>query len=116
MIEMEEMTKYLERGLFRPYVLWKCSKSQISGMDLLDAEKVHQHVLSPGKLYPVLHKLMSDGLLTEEPRIEHGRIHKYYRTTSKGVKALEKLRIDLGPPMKDFLVEWLRDSIEARTA
>jgi len=104
---MDEMTRYLERGLFRPYVLWICSRNLVSGMDLLDAERTHKHILSPGKLYPVLHKLTQEGYLEEERRIEHGKVHKYYRTTARGKQALERLREDLGPPMKDFLIDWL---------
>ncbi len=107
---MDELTRYLESGLFRPYVLWICSKSAISGTDFLNVERTHDHVLSPGKLYPVLHQLTRDGLLKEEMRIEHGKVHKYYRTTSKGMKSLEALRSDLGPPMKRFLLDWLRPS------
>lgn len=107
---MDEMTRFLERGLFRPYVLWICSKSAISGTDFLNVEKMHDHVLSPGKLYPVLHQLMEDGLLEEEVRVEHGKVHKYYTTTGKGRESLELLRSDLGPPMKTFLMDWLRPS------
>lgn len=105
---MDDMTRFLERGLFRPYVLWICSRSPISGTDFLTVERMHDHVLSPGKLYPVLHQLMEDGLLEEENRIEHGKVHKYYTTTEKGMKSLELLRSDLGPPMKNFLMDWLK--------
>lgn len=104
---MDEMTRYMERGLFRPYVLWVCSKSSISGTDFLNVERMHNHTLSPGKLYPVLHQLMDEGLLEEEERIEHGKVHKYYSTTRLGEEMLARLRSDLGPPMKHFLEEWL---------
>ena len=110
---MDEMTRFLERGLFRPYVLWMCSKTAISGTDILNVEKMHNHVLSPGKLYPVLHRLMKDGLLREEIRIEHGKVHKYYTTTEKGERSLKLLRSDLGPPMKRFLMDWLETSSRA---
>ena len=35
---------------------------------LLNVERMHNHTLSPGKLYPVLHKLMDEGMLEEEVR------------------------------------------------
>jgi PadR family transcriptional regulator PadR len=104
---MDEMTRHLERGLFRPYVLWLCSKAPVSGMDFMEVERSHHHDLSPGKLYPVLHELLKEGFLEEEIRIEHGKVHKYYTTTKQGREALERLRRELGPPMKDFLFEWL---------
>ncbi|MEM3852260.1 MAG: helix-turn-helix transcriptional regulator [Methanomassiliicoccales archaeon] len=104
---MDELTRYLEGGLFRPYVIWLCSKGPVSGTDVLEAEKMHSHYLSPGKLYPVLHQLLEDGLLEEEIRVEHGKVHKYYTATEKGRLALEQLKSELGPPMKDFLFDWL---------
>lgn len=104
---MDELTRHLESGLFRPYVLWLCSKAPVSGMDVMEAERMHNHYLSPGKLYPVLHKLMKEGLLKEEIRVEHGKMHKYYTATEQGIIALERLKEELGPPMKDFLFEWL---------
>ncbi len=110
---MEEMTRRLESGLFRPYILWICSKSATSGTDLLTVERTHDHVLSPGKLYPVLHQLAEDGLLQEESRIEHGKVHKYYKTTSEGMKSLARLRSDLGPPMKNFLIDWLMPAVRS---
>lgn len=48
-------------------------------------------VWKDGMLYPVLHRMEDQGLITSEWRIlENGRKRKYYRLRAEGKKALEK--------------------------
>jgi len=45
--------------------------------------------LKEGTLYPILHALEADGLVSaKEKESETGRMRKYYRITKKGLKAL----------------------------
>ena len=47
--------------------------------------------LKEGTLYPILHALEADRLVTvREKEAETGRVRKYYRITRKGMKALEE--------------------------
>jgi len=47
--------------------------------------------LKEGTLYPILHTLEAEGLVTvREREAETGRVRKYYRITRKGQKALEE--------------------------
>lgn len=47
--------------------------------------------LKEGTLYPILHALEADKLVTAQEReAETGRKRKYYRITKKGLKALEE--------------------------
>ena len=47
--------------------------------------------LKEGTLYPILHTLEAEGLVTvREREAETGRVRKYYRITRKGRKALEE--------------------------
>ena len=47
--------------------------------------------LKEGTLYPILHTLEADRLVTvREKEAETGRIRKYYRITKKGLKVLEE--------------------------
>ena len=47
--------------------------------------------LKEGTLYPILHALEADRLVTvREKEAETGRARKYYRITRKGMKALEE--------------------------
>ena len=56
-------------------------------------EVLSQGMLSwdDGTLYPVLHRLENEGLLTSTWRkAESGRRRKYYALTDKGLRALER--------------------------
>ncbi|MBE6995967.1 MAG: PadR family transcriptional regulator [Ruminococcaceae bacterium] len=47
--------------------------------------------LKEGTLYPLLHTLEAEGLVSvREKEADTGRMRKYYRITKKGLKALEE--------------------------
>ena len=48
--------------------------------------------MSPGTLYPALHRLERDGYLRREARVVYGRMRKYYVVTPKGGVALLEAR------------------------
>jgi DNA-binding PadR family transcriptional regulator len=52
----------------------------------------HGHDLSYGTLYPALHRMELEGLLTREDRVEGGRVRKYYAATDEGLRELERVR------------------------
>ena len=58
--------------------------------------KIH---LKDGSLYPALHKLTKDGLLTYEEVMIGKRVRKYYKLTGKG----EEQKVILLDEMKDFI-------------
>lgn len=47
-------------------------------------------LLKEGTLYPILHGLESDGMVTGYMKEAGGRMRKYYTITFKGLKLLEK--------------------------
>jgi PadR family transcriptional regulator, regulatory protein PadR len=47
-----------------------------------------------GTLYPALHTLERDGMLSSYPELENGRTRRYYKLTDKGIKTLEKSRLE----------------------
>ena len=49
----------------------------------------HIFDLKEGTLYPILHGLEADGLVTVREKAEGGRSRKYYRITRKGRKVLD---------------------------
>jgi PadR family transcriptional regulator, regulatory protein PadR len=55
--------------------------------------------LTLGALYPILHKLQSDGEVTNESEVVNNRTRVYYRLTRKG-KETTKLRIQ---ELRDFI-------------
>ena len=58
--------------------------------------KIH---LKDGSLYPALHKLTKDGLLTYEEVNIGKRVRKYYKLTTKG----EEKKLVLLEEMRDFI-------------
>lgn len=60
------------------------------GYEITQAVKERTHgeiILSFGALYPVLHKLEQEGLLTTETEEVDGRLRKYYSLTPQGTAA-----------------------------
>jgi DNA-binding PadR family transcriptional regulator len=111
---VEAFTQQLERGLFYLYILWVANEQLVSGVDISRIEHKHGHDISASRIYPTLHYLMERGYLAIEKIIEHGKVHKYYRTTEEGKEVLKKVRNELGEPMKEFLAKWLDDSMNLR--
>ena len=61
----------------------------------LEARSDHTFTLKEGTLYPILHGLEADGLVTvREKAAETGRMRKYYRITKKGLKMLEEKKAE----------------------
>jgi len=106
-IGVKDFTHQLEKGLFNLYILWKAGEQPISGIDLLELEHEHGHEVSAGRIYPTLHDLTEREYLVMEEVVEHGKVHKYYKTTDEGRELLKKVRDELGEPMKDFLIGWI---------
>ena len=87
----------------------KIDKSLMSGsttlliLSLLDREEMYGYQMitelarrsnrtfemREGTLYPILHALEAERLVTVKEREADGRVRKYYRITKKGRKALE---------------------------
>ncbi|MGW0083679.1 PadR family transcriptional regulator [Streptomyces sp. NPDC003393] len=51
----------------------------------------HGYDISPGTLYPTLHRLEADGLLVSEQQVVDGRVRRVYTATEAGPKALAEL-------------------------
>ncbi len=81
--------KDLYAGLIRLHILYHCSKEQVYGAGMIEELRHHGYSLSPGTLYPMLHKMEKNGYLTSESTLVGGRIRKYYHCTPQGINALE---------------------------
>ena len=84
-------------GLVRLHVLHHAAEQEIYGQWMIDELAGHGYRLSPGTLYPMLHKLVRDGYLTaRDERVGRTR-RTYYSITEKGrdglVVALERVQI-----------------------
>lgn len=86
------MDRELELGLIRLTILAEARWSPVFGVRLLENLTRQGFRIGYGTLYPLLHRLETDGLLDREDRVEDGRVRKYYRTTSAGWLALTEAR------------------------
>ena len=82
-------------GFIRLHVLHHAAEQEIYGQWMIDELAHHGYRLSPGTLYPMLHKMERDGYLVSRQEREGRTVRKLYTITSKGKEglALAKERI-----------------------
>ena len=82
-------------GLIRLHVLHHAAEQEIYGQWMIDELAHHGYRLSPGTLYPMLHKMERDGYLVSRQEREGRTVRKLYTITPKGKEglALPKARI-----------------------
>ncbi|MFF0223683.1 PadR family transcriptional regulator [Streptomyces sp. NPDC004629] len=77
-----------QRGAVRLHILHHAAEEEIHGAWMTEELARHGYEISPGTLYPTLHRLEADGLLTSEQRVVDGRARRVYRATEAGKRAL----------------------------
>ena len=77
-------------GFIRIHLLYHASQEPIFGVAIAQELARHGYKVSPGTLYPVLHRLEEQGYLESESRVVNGRVRKYYQATTEGKGALER--------------------------
>lgn len=87
----------------RLHILHHAAQEEIHGAWMTRELAGHGYRISPGTLYPTLHRLESDGLLTSEQRIVDGRGRRVYRATEAGRAALEEDRRALAELAREVL-------------
>lgn len=97
-----------QRGAIRLHILHHAAEQEVHGAWMTRELAEHGYQVSPGTLYPTLHRLESDGLLTSTQRVVDGRARRVYRATEAGQaafaddrRALDELAREIlghGPP------------------
>jgi DNA-binding PadR family transcriptional regulator len=90
-VEVDRVREF-QRGAVRLHILHHAAEEQIHGAWMTEELARHGHRISPGTLYPTLHRLEADGLLTSEQQVVDGRARRVYRATEAGRKALAEDR------------------------
>jgi PadR family transcriptional regulator PadR len=80
--------KELFRGAVFLHILHHASEEPIHGAWMSAELANHGYTISPGTLYPTLHRMEVDGLLVSEKQIVNGRVLRVYRATAAGEVAL----------------------------
>lgn len=82
----------LFRGFIQVHILHHATKEPVYGLWLIKELARHGYSLSPGTLYPLLHRMEKDGLLSSSHRVVDGRRRRYYVSTPAGDDALAQAR------------------------
>jgi len=75
-------------GFIKIHILYHASKEPIFGVEMIEELARHGYSISPGTLYPALHRLEREGYLESSPKVVNGRMRKYYRATAEGKRLL----------------------------
>lgn len=81
-----------QRGAMRLHILHHAAEEEIHGAWMTEELARHGYRISPGTLYPTLHRLEADGLLASEQQVVDGRTRRVYRATEAGRTALAEDR------------------------
>ncbi len=86
------MLREILLGFVRVHVLHHAAEDPFYGAWMMEELAGHGYDVSPGTLYPILHRMEEDGYLESAERTEGGRVRRYYAATALGREALAEAR------------------------
>ena len=87
------LTQDFFRGFIKLHILHHAAKEPVYGVWIIEELDRHGYKLSPGTLYPILHSLEEEQLLTARSKTVEGKIRKYYEITDEGKKRLKESKM-----------------------
>lgn len=76
-------------GLIRLHILHHAVEGDLFGFGMIQELRRHGYELSPGTLYPILHRMEARCLLTSSKKTVNGRVRRVYRATPAGKRTLQ---------------------------
>jgi PadR family transcriptional regulator, regulatory protein PadR len=83
-----KLLRDLFMGFIRVHILHHSSKEPVYGAEFHQELKHHGYNISFGTLYPIFHKMETEGLLISEKVLVEGKYRKYYSITETGKSML----------------------------
>ncbi len=80
------------RGAVKLHVLHHSAEGDVHGAWMAEELANHGYKISPGTLYPTLHRMEADGLLVSRREVFDGRSRRVYTATKKGRAVLAETR------------------------
>ena len=77
-------------GFIKIHILYHAAKEPIFGVAIAEELARHGYNVSPGTLYPVLHRLENEVFMESSSKVVNGRVRKYYQATAEGKLVLEQ--------------------------
>jgi DNA-binding PadR family transcriptional regulator len=87
----------------RVHVLHHAAQGPVYGVGVMKELARHGYKIGPGTLYPLLHRIHAQGLLSLETEIVEGKVRKYYTITRKGRAVLDGIRPKLAELAEEVL-------------
>jgi DNA-binding PadR family transcriptional regulator len=87
-----DVVRRFRQGAVSVHILHHAAEGDVHGAWLTEELARHGHRLSPGTLYPLLHRLEDEGLLAGHDAVVDGRVLRQYTATPEGREALAELR------------------------
>ncbi len=79
-------------GFISIHILHHARQEPIFGAWMIEELRSHGYSMSAGTLYPILHSLEKECLITCEEKNVEGKIRKYYSITALGEEVLAEAR------------------------
>ena len=92
-------------GFIKVHILYHASKESIFGTEIAEELSRHGYYLSPGTLYPTLHRLEKEGYLERTSQVVGGKVRKYYTITDQGLDVLKEARKKIRELVDEVLEE-----------
>jgi len=92
-------------GFIKIHILYHASKEPIFGVEIAEELARHGYRLSPGTLYPTLHRLKKEGYLESVAKVIGGRVRKYYQITAEGKLVLEQSKKKISELVTEVIEE-----------
>ncbi len=83
------------RGAVRLHILHHAAHGTVHGAWMAGELARHGYRISPGSLYPTLHRMQAEGFLRSHTEIVDGRTRRSYVATAKGRRTLEATKRQL---------------------
>jgi DNA-binding PadR family transcriptional regulator len=87
-----DLVREFRRGAVAVHVLHHAAQEPVHGAWLTEELARHGYSISPGTLYPLLHRMTEAGLLAPAEEVVDGRVLRRYAATRAGKRALDELR------------------------
>jgi len=92
-------------GFVKIHILYHASNEAMYGVEILEELARHGYRLSPGTLYPTLHRLEREGYLSVEKKVVEGKARKYYIATKLGRAVLSESKDKIAELVEEVLLD-----------
>ena len=93
------------RGAVRLHILHHASDGPVHGAWLAKELAEHGYRISPGSLYPTLHKMETEGLIRSDQHVVDGRVRRSYVATVAGRRTLQSTKRQLRELADEILAD-----------